>query len=146
MNAIQILLADHKKMKKMVNKLAKTTERAVETRKEMFKIIQREAKLHEKMEETYLYPYLKEIKKSRSNAFEHHEEVALMEHMLKQLSKTPCHKEEWTAKFWVLKELNDHHIDEEEDDKFPQAIKLLSKDLLKEIGDQMLAFKKRHQS
>ncbi len=144
MNAIQLLLADHRKMKKLVSKLSKTTERAIQTRKELFKIIKYEAKLHEKIEEKYFYSYLKEYQQSRPNAFEHHEEVALMEHMIIQLSQMPVNKEEWTAKFTVFKELNDHHIEEEEDEKFPQAIKLLSKDVLNQIGQKMLVFKEKH--
>jgi hemerythrin-like domain-containing protein len=144
MNAIQLLLADHKKMKKLVKQVYQTTEKDAVKRKKLFNIIKREAKLHEKMEEKFLYPYLKDHAKSRPNAFEHHEEVVLMEHMIAKLSKTATNSEEWTAKFKVFKELNDHHIKEEEKSKFKQANKLLSKELLEEIGDKMKAFKKKN--
>lgn len=144
MDAIKLLLADHKAMKKLVKKVYETTEKAVETRKKLFKVILHEAKLHEKIEEKFLYPHLKEFTKSRPNAFEHHQEVLVMEFMLKKLSKTPYDKEEWTAQFRVLKELTDHHIEEEEDDKFVQARKFLSKDMLNEIGDKMFAYKEMH--
>lgn len=145
MNAIKLLVAEHKKMKKLVAELAKTSEKALQKRKKLFGIIKVEAKLHEKMEEKYLFPFFKEDKKSRPNAFEHHAEVLLLEHMIVDLSKTKFNSEEWTAKFTVFKEFNDHHIEEEEDEKFPQAIKLLSKDQLNQIGDEMLLFKKKHQ-
>ena len=144
MNAIKLLLHEHKLMKKMVNILAKTSERSIAERKKLFSMIKHDAQLHEKMEEKFLYPLLKEFKTSRLNAFEHKEEVKLMEHLLTQLSKTDMKSEIWTAKFVVLKELNDHHIEEEEDEKFVQAKKLLSNEVLKEIGEKMIEFKAKH--
>lgn len=144
MNAIKLLLNDHKKMKKLLKQLEKTSERAVQKRKSLFNTIKHEAKIHEKMEELYLYKLLKQFKESRPNAFEHHEEVVLVEHMIPQLARSKVDTEEWTAKYKVFKELNDHHIEEEEDEKFPQAIKLLTKDQLMEIGAKMELFKKKH--
>ncbi|MCS5711289.1 hemerythrin domain-containing protein [Candidatus Berkiella aquae] len=144
MNAIQILLTDHKKMKQLLLKLSKMSEKKAAERKKLFNTIKHEAKLHEKMEEQLFYPHLIELSKSRANVLEHHEEVVLVEHMITKLSRTDPKSEKWTAKFTVFKELNDHHIEEEEDEKFPQAIKLLSRNLLLEIGEQMQDFKKKH--
>ena len=45
--------------------------------------------------------------------------------------------EELKAKAKVLKELVEHHADEEEKDMFPRAKKLLSKDELRALGEQM---------
>ncbi len=144
MHAIKLLLEDHKKMKKFLKQLEQTSERAVQKRKDLFNTIKHEAKIHEKMEELYLFKLLKEYEKSRPNVFEHHEEVLLVEHMIPQLSRSKVNTEEWTAKFKVFKELNDHHIEEEEEEKFPQAIKLLSKEELMEVGAKMEMFKKKH--
>lgn len=145
MNAIKLLLNDHKKMKKLLKQLEQTSERALQKRKDLFKLIKHEAKIHEKMEELYLYKLLKEHKESRPNVFEHHEEVALLEYMIPQLSRLKVNTEEWTAKYKVFKEINDHHIEEEEDEKFPQAIKLLSKEELMEAGAKMALFKKKYE-
>jgi hemerythrin-like domain-containing protein len=41
----------------------------------------------------------------------------------------------------VVKELLEHHIEEEEEEMFPQAEKLLGKEKLEEIGAQMEAMK-----
>ena len=40
-----------------------------------------------------------------------------------------------------MKELLEHHIEEEETEMFPQAKKLLGKAELDELGEQMLAMK-----
>ncbi len=74
-------------MKKLVSQVYKTTEKDADKRKKLFNIIKREAKIHEKMEEKYLYPYLKEHVKSRPNVFEHHEEIALTIYALTQICK-----------------------------------------------------------
>jgi hemerythrin-like domain-containing protein len=41
----------------------------------------------------------------------------------------------------VVKELLEHHIEEEEEEMFPQAEKLLGKKMLEELGAQMEAMK-----
>jgi len=41
----------------------------------------------------------------------------------------------------MIKELLEHHIEEEETDMFPKAKKLLGKAKLEELGEQMLALK-----
>lgn len=143
-DALKLLMTDHRKMKKLVTQVAKTTEKMAAKRKKLFATIKHEAKLHEQMEEKYLYSLLRKKKKSKPNALEHSEEVALMELLIKQLSTSSPHTEKWTAKFKVFKELNDHHIKEEEEENFPEARKLLTKDQLEEIGKKMQVFKKKH--
>lgn len=143
-DALKLLMADHKKMNKLVKQVASTTEKMGAKRKKIFTTIKHEAKLHEQIEEKYLYSILRKNKKSKPNALEHFEEVALMEHLIKQLSTTSTGSEKWTAKFKVFQELTEHHIKEEEEEKFPEARKLLTKDQLEEIGDKMQAFKKKH--
>lgn len=142
-DALKLLMADHKKMKMLVKQVASTTEKMAAKRKKLFGAIKHEAKLHEKIEEKYLYAILRKNKKSKPNALEHFEEVALMEHLIKQLSSTSTRTEKWTAKFKVFQELTDHHIKEEEEEKFPEARKLLTQDQLEEIGVKMLTFKKK---
>jgi hemerythrin-like domain-containing protein len=44
----------------------------------------------------------------------------------------------------LLKEIADSHIEEEENEFFPQASKLLSKEELEESGNKIIAYKQNH--
>ena len=46
---------------------------------------------------------------------------------------------EFAGRLKVIKELLEHHIEEEETEMFPMANKLLGKDILKALGEQMEA-------
>ena len=65
MNAFDILKEDHQKVSSLFEKLEPTTERAVKTREELFTKLKTELDAHSQIEETILYPVLKEIEKTR---------------------------------------------------------------------------------
>jgi hemerythrin-like domain-containing protein len=46
-------------------------------------------------------------------------------------------KEEWTAKFTVLKENIEHHVEEEEGEMFPKARKVLGEEEAEALGTRM---------
>jgi hemerythrin-like domain-containing protein len=52
-------------------------------------------------------------------------------------------QEEWTAKFTVLKENVEHHVEEEEGDMFPKARKVLSDKQAEALGTRMEEAKKQ---
>jgi hemerythrin superfamily protein len=143
MNALDILIADHRKLQKLMTQVEETSERASAKRMKLFGEIKLNATVHEKAEEKYLYPYLLDIKKYRPDALEHREEVKIMSRLLKELS-TEISSEDWKAKFTVLKELTDNHIEEEENEFFPEISKLLSDQDLEKIGNQILEYKEKN--
>ena len=57
------------------------------------------------------------------------------------LKKTAPDSLEFSGRAKVVKELLEHHIEEEETEMFPQARKLLGKAVLEELGKQMEAMK-----
>jgi hemerythrin-like domain-containing protein len=57
--------------------------------------------------------------------------------VLPDLVKTDTSSAAFAGRVKVLKELVEHHAEEEEKEMFPRARKLLSTDRLKEIGSQM---------
>jgi len=137
MNAIDLLEDDHKKMKKMLKELDVTTARGVKTREELLAKMRSELLVHEKIEEEIFYPALESYKKAKDIVLEGYEEHHAVDVLLDELDSVPFDDETWAPKFAVIKENIEHHIQEEEEDMFPKARKLLGEEALEELGAQM---------
>ena len=140
-NAIELLEEDHKKVKKLLEKGDDTTENAVKTRTELFSKIRSEMEIHEAIEEEIFYPALKEHPKAKEIVLEGYEEHHVVDQIMGELENTSVEDERWGAKFSVMKENIEHHIEEEEDDMFSKARDVFSKDELDELGERMAARK-----
>ncbi|HEX5706011.1 MAG TPA: hemerythrin domain-containing protein [Pyrinomonadaceae bacterium] len=145
MNAFELLKKDHRKVEEIFAQLEPTTERAQKTREELFTKLKQELDIHAHIEETILYPVLKQQAETREVTFEGYEEHAVVKDLLKELATTPVDTEEWTAKLKVLKENVEHHVEEEEGEMFPSAEEALSKDEINAIGERLDAEKKAQQ-
>jgi hypothetical protein len=141
-NALDLLEEDHKKMKKLLEELDSTTERGVKTREELFAKVRKELKIHETIEEEILYPALKEHPKAKEIVLEGYEEHHVADVILGELEGVSVDDERWGAKFSVLKENIEHHIEEEEDEMFAKARQAFEKDELEQMGERMEARKK----
>ncbi len=137
MDAVTLLKQDHDEVKKIMEKLDKTTERGVKTRDELFTKLRFEMTIHETIEEEIFYPALKEHPKAKEVVLEGYEEHHVVDLIMGELSETPYDDETWGAKFAVMKENIEHHIEEEEGDMFKKARSILSKAELEELGSQM---------
>lgn len=137
MNPFTLLKADHKKAAAIMEKIDATTERGVKTREELFAQLKTELEIHTRIEEKILYPTLKEVDKTRDITFEAFEEHRLVKQLLAELDKLGKNEETWTAKFAVLKESVEHHVEEEETDMFPKATKALSEEEVEALGARL---------
>lgn len=143
MNAFDILKEDHQKVSSLFEKLEPTTERALKTREELFAKLKTELDVHSHIEETILYPVLKEIEKTRDITLEGIEEHRVVKQLLMELEQTPKDTEQWTAKLTVLKENVEHHVEEEEGEMFKQARSALSKEDIEQLTTRIEAEKKK---
>jgi Hemerythrin HHE cation binding domain len=141
MDALGLLKEDHDKVKKLLEQGESTTERAVKTREELFDKIKGELTVHEAIEEEVLYPALKEFAQTKEIVLEAYQEHHVVDVILGELEATPVDDETWAAKFTVMKENLEHHIEEEEDEMFKQAREVLDESELKKLGDRMAARK-----
>ncbi|MEX0790414.1 MAG: hemerythrin domain-containing protein [Actinomycetota bacterium] len=137
MDAVALLKQDHEEVKKIMEKLDKTTERGVKTREELFAKLRSEMTIHETIEEEIFYPALKEHPKAKELVLEGYEEHHVVDLIMGEISKTPYDDETWGAKFSVMKENIEHHIEEEEGEMFKQARDVFSKPELEELGTRM---------
>jgi hemerythrin-like domain-containing protein len=143
MNALTLLMDDHKALKKLLSRGEDTTERAVKTRHELLDRVTTELRAHEKIEEDILYPALKEHPKAKDIVLEGYQEHHVADLLIKELHATDVTDERWGAKFKVLTEGIEHHIEEEEGDMFKKARDIFSTAELNELGERMEALKER---
>jgi hemerythrin-like domain-containing protein len=137
MNALKLLEDDHKKVKGLLKEIEPTTERAVKTREELFAKQRSELEVHETIEEEIFYPALKEHPKAKDLVLEAYEEHNVVDMVMGEIEGVDYSDETWGAKFTVLKENLEHHIEEEESEMFNQARKVFEQEELVELGDRM---------
>jgi hypothetical protein len=137
MDAIQLLKADHDKVKKLLARLEATTERGIKTRTELFSTIKTELTVHEIIEEEIFYPALKDHPKAVDIVLEGYEEHHIVDLLLGELDDLPVDNESWGAKAKVMQENVEHHIEEEEDDMFVKARQVFDRAELLELGSRM---------
>jgi hemerythrin-like domain-containing protein len=141
MDAMSLLKEDHRKVKKMLAELESTTERGVKTREELFTRVKRELVVHEAIEEEIFYPALKEHPKTKEIALEGYEEHHVVDTVMAEIESVAYDDETWSAKFKVMKENLEHHIEEEEGEMFKQARQVFDQDELAQLGESMKARK-----
>ena len=143
MNAITLLEEDHRKMKKLLSELESTTERGVRTREELFGKVKEELTVHETIEEEIFYPALKDHPKTKEITLEAYEEHHVVDMVMAEIEGVAYDDEVWGAKFKVMKENIEHHIEEEENEMFTQARQAFSQEELEALGEQMAARKEQ---
>jgi hypothetical protein len=137
MDALTLLKEDHDQLKKLMEELDGTTERGVKTRQRLFTRIQQDLTVHEEIEEEIFYPALKEHPKAKDIVLEGYEEHNVVDMVMEEITNVPYDDETWGAKFTVMKENVEHHIEEEEGEMFKQARQVFDKDDLEELGERM---------
>lgn len=144
MNAIDMLKADHERVKGILTQLEDSTERAVKKRAELIAKLEMEITIHTRLEEQILYPAYKKAggKEQEKMYYETKEEHRTVDSLvMPDLKMTDPASVEFSGRAKVVKELLEHHIEEEEKEMFPEARKLLGKAQLEELGKQMETMK-----
>lgn len=147
MNAIDLLKADHERVKGILSQLSESTERALKKRVELIGKLEMEITIHTRLEEEVLYPAYKKAggKEQDIMYYEAKEEHRTVDSLvLPDLKVTDPSTPEFAGRVKVVKELLEHHIEEEETEMFPQAKKLLGKATLEELGQQMEILKAQY--
>src|SRR5688500_11907876 len=85
MDAIELLKSDHQKVAGILDKIERTTERALKTREELFTQLKSELDVHAQIEETIFYPVLEKAEESRDITLEAFEEHRIVKQLLNEL-------------------------------------------------------------
>jgi Hemerythrin HHE cation binding domain len=125
----------------MLQELESTTERGVKTRQELFAKVKQELRVHEAIVEEIFYPALKDHPKTKEIALEAYEEHHVVDMVMAEIEGVAFDDETWGAKFTVMKENLEHHIEEEEGEMFNQAKQVFDAAELDQLGERMAARK-----
>lgn len=140
-DAIALLETEHRQLEKLLAQGEETTERAIKGRTELLKRLTTELADHELIEERVLYPALQAHAEARDIVLEGFQEHHVADIIVNELHQVAKDDEQWGAKFKVLKENLEHHIQEEEGAMFRTARAVLGREELQALGARMAAMK-----
>ena len=137
MTAIQTLKDQHREIEQLFKRIASGNgdrERWLDELAGMLRV-------HTRIEETIFYPALKEHPKAKDLVLEAYEEHDVVNMVMAEVDETPFDDETWGARFIVMKENLEHHIEEEESEMFDQCRDIFDAAELQELGVAMEARK-----
>jgi hemerythrin superfamily protein len=137
-NAIEMLKSDHHKVKELFRQYEAAGDRAYQKKKGIAEEVFTELEIHTTLEEELFYPAMKrktdqDGKDLVAEAMEEHHVVTTL---MEELQGLDPKDERYDAKFKVLMDNVEHHIEEEEGEMFPEAEEVLG-DRLERLGTQM---------
>ncbi|GGE30585.1 hemerythrin [Marinicauda pacifica] len=138
----EAITKDHDKARDLMKQIMDTTNRAAKKREELFETFKLDMWSHNKIEEALFYEPLRGAKETRGDAMEAVNEHHVAGGLLEELDVMPKDSEAWIGKFTVLKELLEHHMEEEENEIFSDARKVIAKDRAEELGDKFQSRKR----
>jgi hemerythrin superfamily protein len=140
-SAIELLEDDHKAVRDLLSQLEGSSKQATSTRPKLLEKIRKMLSVHTTLEEEIFYPAARKALDSAEGDkmyFEALEEHRVVEKMvLPDLEKTDPGSDQFSGRAKVLKELVEHHADEEEEEMFPKVKKAMSSEELLELGRKM---------
>jgi len=131
MKATSLLEHQHRR----VEALFKTLESGVADHAAALEELANSLAAHMAIEQDIFYPAVKRLNEELVN--ESYEEHALAEVALKRLLGTDPEDDEFLARVTALKDLTQHHVEEEEDELFPAVQGAMDKEALEQLGETM---------
>ena len=139
--ALELLMADHRKVEDLFEQFEQEKESDEGTRREIAQKICAELTIHAQVEEELLYPWLKENLEDDDMEMveEAYVEHATAKDLIAQIEGAADIDEQFNAKVKVLGEYIKHHVQEEENEIFPEIRD--QQEELDEIGQEIAARK-----
>jgi hemerythrin-like domain-containing protein len=137
MKATALLKRQHREVEDLFAKALKT-ENEKKRRQAMEQVIEA-LEHHMKIEESVFYPAVQGIgtKKAEEMTGEAYEEHHVVKLVLAELPQLDPGADNFEAKITVLKELIEHHVEEEEKEMFPMAERKLGNKRSSELAEEM---------
>lgn len=143
-DAISLLEDDHERMRALLRELEQTTEKTATRREKLLATIEQELRVHTKIEEDVFYPAFFDAARTGDDKelyYEAVEEHHVVDLVLPEIMGTDPAGAPFAAKAKVLKDLVEHHAEEEEEEMFPRARKLMERARLVGLGEELVKAK-----
>ena len=141
-DAIVLLKDDHKQIRKIFRDFQSAGEDATERKGRLVEQMIELLTQHTYIENEVMYPRVRELLPDlEDDVLESYEEHHVADVLVMELSGMKPSDERFDAKTTVLIENVTHHMDEEEQEWFPQVREGLGRKALQEIGEELLAAK-----
>jgi hemerythrin superfamily protein len=143
-DAIVLLKADHKEIKAAFKRFQQAGEGATAAKGKLVDKIIELLTVHTYIENEVLYPEVRSlVPELTDDILESYEEHHVADLLAMELAALSPDAERFDAKTTVLIENVTHHIEEEEDEWFPQVREKLGRKQLSEIGERLLEAKEK---
>lgn len=143
-DAIVLLKADHKQIRRLFREFEASGEKAVKKKTKIVGQIIEMLTVHTYIENEVMYPGVRVlIPDLNEDVLESYEEHHVADILCLELSAMTADEERFTAKTTVLIENVTHHIDEEEQEWFPKVRDGLSRKQLQELGARLEEARKK---
>ncbi len=131
----ELLKQDHQHVKDLFVEIERDGEKKL--RGDLLSQLGKELDMHMQGEERFLYSALRERRRTRQKALAGFEEHHVARSLLNEFGDlTPDH-ERWNAKLKVLQDIIGRHIRREEQEVFAAAKKILGKNEIEEIAEEI---------
>jgi hemerythrin-like domain-containing protein len=142
-DAIVMLKDDHKQILRAFRDFENAGDAAYKTKGNLVDKIIELLTVHTYIENEVMYPRVRAlVPELEDDVLESYEEHHVADLLVMELAGMKPDDERFTAKTTVLIENVRHHIEEEEDEWFPQVREALGRKVLQEIGAQMAEVRK----
>ena len=142
-DAIVLLKDDHKQILRAFRDFEDAGDAAYKTKGQLVEKIIELLTVHTYIENEVMYPRVRELVPDlEDDVLESYEEHHVADLLVMELMGMKPDDERFTAKTTVLIENVRHHIEEEEDEWFPEVREALGRKVLQEIGAAMLEARK----
>jgi hypothetical protein len=131
------LKGDHDELKRLMEQIGDSGPTASKKREIAFQDFKLALLVHSKVEEAVFYSQLKYVPELKTRELEAENEHRVAGLLVEELGTMPAGNPEWAAKFMMLREMLEHHIEEEEVELFEKAKRALSRELAEDLGARM---------
>lgn len=137
------LKKDHDQVKETMTRIEEMSSRASTSKVKLFEEMRAALTAHLRAEEKVFYDALKREKSAHGSALEGYEEHHVADLLMREISRLPPGDERWTAKFTVLKENVEHHVEEEEGEIWAKAREVFDEARAQELGKAFVTEKEK---